>query len=257
MSTIGTLDQDRYEIGLTDGGTTLLCGLPLSERSRFLMWFARFKFLWSAMKSLYPGGTFQAFYDAECIDEENKVISNPLHNSGLAWIVDHLLKSRNIPVDRIDADTAYALLVSYRGEPSVFDQLLVNYPRDPNGKPLPRNQDAELQFIGQMLSTGASSADIEWCKNHLPYRELQQALMMAQDVLSEDSDRPSPTPKNKPQPRGKQSPLNPFGESKEESKQQRDSRLTNCAQAFARDFGTDVQNSAGVEANIKRGKDKP
>jgi hypothetical protein len=232
MASIGTLNQDRYEIELTDRSTMILAGLPLSERSRFLMWFARFKVLWTSSKSLHPLGTFQAFYDAEYIDDEGKLTPNPLYNSGLAWVIDHLLSLRGIPLDRIDADTAYALLVNYRGEPSVFDQLLVNYPRDPDGKPLAPNQDAAIDFMGKMLATGASAEDIKWCLDHVPSRELQQALMVAAESVEENK-----ASDNKPL-------------SKRESKSDRNERLTRCAEAFAKEFETQIFKAPDVEARM-------
>ena len=237
MATIGTLDQDRYEIEYTDGATFVLKGLPLSERDRFLMWYGRFKLLWAACKSLYPGGTLQSFYDPEYIDAEtHKLTPNPLYNRHLAWAVDLLLEARGIDLDRIDLDVAYGLLVSYRGEPSVFDQLLVNYPRTADGKPLPPNRDAATDFMGQMLAIGASAADIEWCLDKVPCRELQQAMQVAAEAAKESPSKPDTKPTQ--------------DKARDDN---RNERLTNCYEAFVKEWGADVRKLDDVEKSVTKG----
>jgi hypothetical protein len=81
-----------------------------------------------------------------------------------------------------------------------------------------------------MLATGASAQDIQWCLDHVPSRELQQALRVAAETVEENKasdDKP-----------------------KRESKSDRDERLTRCAEAFAKEFETQVFKAPDVEAQM-------
>lgn len=235
MPSFGSLDQDRYTFLGIDGQDLVLKDLPISERSRFLMWYSRFKIQWSIFKSQYPNGSLQLAYDEETLGDGNQIVTNPAHYPSIKWVVDHLLNLAGISINNVGLDLVYALLVEYREQGySILDQLWLNHPEieleDSDADPLPGCVDQAEQMISELMRAGYKGADIQYCIEVMPYRELQTALRLAAKSHQKESESDPLTPAK---PNGKKRPDSIIKNTSEADMQK-------LASEFFQKFDTDV-----------------